>query len=202
MGALKRKASGPMRRDDTLARILDAAERLFAVNGYEGTSLRAVAAAVGIQNPSIYSHFKSKQAIYQAVLERAIRPILEDFWEDENEIALLSHHLAEHPHFAQLLLNETASDQPQASVVGWFRVSVERTREWHARAHPATPMDKHDLVLRVLAIMNVVMGFFASRELVAKLTDIEPLGEQTLERQMVVIERVSRALFGGDEEGG
>ncbi len=50
--------------------ILLEASRLFAVRGYLGTSTRDIAAAVGIQQPSMYSHFSSKQAIAEELLRR------------------------------------------------------------------------------------------------------------------------------------
>lgn len=50
--------------------ILLEASRLFAVRGYLGTSTRDIAAAVGIQQPSMYSHFPSKQAIAEELLRR------------------------------------------------------------------------------------------------------------------------------------
>jgi AcrR family transcriptional regulator len=49
--------------------ILREASRLFATRGYLGTSTREIAAAVGIQQPSLYNHFSSKQAIAEALLE-------------------------------------------------------------------------------------------------------------------------------------
>lgn len=49
--------------------ILREASRLFASRGYLGTSTREIAAAVGIQQPSLYNHFASKQAIAQALLD-------------------------------------------------------------------------------------------------------------------------------------
>ena len=63
--------------DVTAARILDAAEELFAERGYAGTTLRDVAGRVGVRNPSIYNHFAGKEALYQAVLERVVGPVLE-----------------------------------------------------------------------------------------------------------------------------
>lgn len=54
----------------TRERILLEASRLFATRGYAGTSTRDIATAVGIQQPSMYSHFASKQAIVEELLRR------------------------------------------------------------------------------------------------------------------------------------
>ena len=50
--------------------ILLEASRLFATRGYLGTSTRDIATAVGIQQPSMYSHFTSKHAIAEELLRR------------------------------------------------------------------------------------------------------------------------------------
>ena len=61
----------------TAERILDAAEELFAERGYAGATLRDVATRVGVRPPSLYNHFASKDALYAAVLERGIGPLIE-----------------------------------------------------------------------------------------------------------------------------
>lgn len=45
-----------------------AALNLFATHGYEGTSVRAIARAVGLSESVLYAHFGSKRAIFEAVL--------------------------------------------------------------------------------------------------------------------------------------
>jgi AcrR family transcriptional regulator len=60
---------------DTLARILDAAERLFARDGFSGTSLRAVTREAGVNLAAVHYHLGSKEALLEAVLAHHIEPI-------------------------------------------------------------------------------------------------------------------------------
>lgn len=48
--------------------ILDAALDLFADKGYFGTSLRDVAAAVGVRESALYNYFAGKEALFEALL--------------------------------------------------------------------------------------------------------------------------------------
>lgn len=46
------------------AAILDAAKRLFPENGFEGTSMDAIAAAAGVSKLTVYSHFRDKESLF------------------------------------------------------------------------------------------------------------------------------------------
>ena len=54
---------------NTKETILLKALNLFSVNGYEGVSIRDIAAAVGIKESSIYNHYTNKQAIFDSIIE-------------------------------------------------------------------------------------------------------------------------------------
>lgn len=56
-----------------LKRVLDAAVVRFARHGYEGASLSDIAADAGIRKASLYSHVKSKDALFMAVFEDALQ---------------------------------------------------------------------------------------------------------------------------------
>ena len=53
-------------------RLLVTAATLFNQKGYERTTVRDLASAVGIQSGSIFHHFKTKEAILKAVMEETI----------------------------------------------------------------------------------------------------------------------------------
>jgi AcrR family transcriptional regulator len=53
---------------ETRRRLLDAALELFAAQGFDATTVRQIAEAVGVRDPAIYAHFASKQALYDALL--------------------------------------------------------------------------------------------------------------------------------------
>ena len=53
----------------TKDRITEEALTLFAEKGYKGTSVKNIADAVGIKDASLYNHFKSKQEIFDSIVE-------------------------------------------------------------------------------------------------------------------------------------
>jgi TetR/AcrR family transcriptional regulator len=61
-----RRASG---RDRVEAGILQAAVKVFAECGYEGTAVAAIAEAAGLSKQNLMYYFPTKQALYQRVLD-------------------------------------------------------------------------------------------------------------------------------------
>src|SRR3954454_14849059 len=65
------------RREATKAEILDAAWEMVRAEGLAGLSLRDLARRVGMQAPSLYSYFASKNAIYDAMFAQGALQYLE-----------------------------------------------------------------------------------------------------------------------------
>lgn len=59
------------------AEILREAAKLFADNGYIGTSIQDIASAVGISKASLYYFFADKQEIHSAVVELSVLRLIE-----------------------------------------------------------------------------------------------------------------------------
>lgn len=57
---------------DTRQEILNVSLNLFSTQGYEATSVSQIAEAVGIRKASLYSHFESKQAILDELLQTTL----------------------------------------------------------------------------------------------------------------------------------
>ncbi len=60
---------------DTKQRILDAAEFLFAQNGYRGTSLREITGRAAVNLAAVNYHFGSKKTLVEAVIKRRLLPL-------------------------------------------------------------------------------------------------------------------------------
>ena len=56
----------------TRGTVLDAACVLFAAHGYRGTSMKDIAAELGVRAPSLYNHVASKQDILFAIMDTAM----------------------------------------------------------------------------------------------------------------------------------
>lgn len=55
---------------DTKDRILEEALVSFVENGYKGTNLRDFAAGMGLSKSALYSHYDSKEAIWNSLIDR------------------------------------------------------------------------------------------------------------------------------------
>src|SRR5580698_5023072 len=64
-------------KQDTKSRILDSAEKLFGLNGFEATSLRDITAEAQVNLAAVNYHFQTKDSLIDAVIARRIEPVNE-----------------------------------------------------------------------------------------------------------------------------
>ena len=58
-----------MKQEDTKRVLAEQTLELFAERGYDSVSVGEIADAVGIKAPSLYNHYKSKQEIFDAIVD-------------------------------------------------------------------------------------------------------------------------------------
>jgi len=61
------------RATQTKESILEAAEHLFAVQGYEATSVSMICDAVGVSKGAFYHHYKTKQSVFLKLMQRWLK---------------------------------------------------------------------------------------------------------------------------------
>jgi len=102
------QASPPPSGGDATARILAAAEKLFAEAGFDAVSMNAVAELAGVSKANIFHHFSSKNALYLAAMRDACRrssPLMDNLENDSGSFAERLRHFAQ-AHLAHFLENE------------------------------------------------------------------------------------------------
>ena len=75
---------------DTKQKILDAAERLFAEQGYSATSLRQIIGEAGVNLASVHYHFGSKEELLHELILRKAAPV------NQKRMALLDRYEADY----------------------------------------------------------------------------------------------------------
>jgi AcrR family transcriptional regulator len=117
--ARKRRGGRPSAAQvgDVDRRILDAAQRLFLVQGYDATNCEQVVAEAGAGKASLYARYANKQELFAAVVERSVASLL-----TENlEVVPTDRGVAERLRIAGKLILEHAL---QEQVVALMRVVI------------------------------------------------------------------------------
>ena len=158
--SIPRPGSRAEQRRRTEARILDAAARLFVADGYERTTIRAVASAAGVDAGLVMHYFGSKQELYRRVIDAAPVPEVSGTPAEAAEqiLAGLADRLASPPVaslalFRSMLTNPEAASAASAGIV-----------RYEAQIAQAIPADDADL--RAAIISAITIGITVSRHLI------------------------------------
>jgi TetR/AcrR family transcriptional regulator len=147
-------------------RILDAALEVFAAYGFRGARIDQIAAAAGLSKPNLLYYFRSKEALYGAVLQRTLDMWLEPLREldarsDPRQAltAYIERKLAysrSHPAASRLFAMEVLQGAPHldGALSGTLRDLVEaktRTIEGWIAAGAMRPVDPKHLIFAIWA---------------------------------------------------
>ncbi len=195
----------------TAERILDAAEALFAERGYAGATLRDVAQAVGLRVPSLYNHFARKEELYEAVLERGIRPVLVSLAafvdapdDPERQRVVLEEvvdRIGRRPNIARLIQFEILTGGERLTPLLRERLGpiLTQTAELVAQTPGARVWREEHLPHLVLAIFHVVVGYFTIAPFYRDLSGQDLLSKRSLAEQAAFLNELVNRLLPDDE---
>jgi len=192
---LRAVVSTPESKTDTLERILDSAESLFAERGFHGTSTRQIAARAGISIQTLHYHCDNKPNLYHMVIERSVIPVTrmiddhvqrmlaQDLHDDrvlreatDRVVDEIFDVLSENPNYAPLFLRQWLErdaglrkvDQEELipSIGDWVR-QVEATVDAERRSGI-------DLPLVLLSLSWIYWGLNASPRFIGALLRVDP----------------------------
>ncbi|MGZ4814309.1 MAG: TetR/AcrR family transcriptional regulator [Terriglobales bacterium] len=169
---------------DRKKQLIETAMKLFAEQGFDGTSTRAIAEAAGVTEAIIFRHFRTKEDLYWAVLadrverrgrNRRIRELLES-GNDLREV-LVS--------IAEILLDRSADD---TAVTRLLFYSALRNRELSDRFFETYAHEKFELMAEFLR-KQMEEGRFRA---------VDPLIAARSFLGMIIYHYLVQELFGGD----
>lgn len=192
----------------TADRVLDAAEDLFAEKGYDATSLGDVADVVGIRSPSLYNHFRNKEALYSAVVQRSIMrfatPLLEMMGAEEVthntvlgwiEMIVKLHH--ENPNFARLIQHAALSGGPRSNEIIeamvkpiFDRRGEEAEKKLFGLGNPALQP------FAIIALNNIIMSYLTMAPLYKDMLGMDPYSEEARELQTEMLLKLASFVMG------
>jgi AcrR family transcriptional regulator len=206
---------------DVRTQILHEATRLFAEQGFDGTSIRAISDEVGIAKPSLLYHFPSKDELRRVVLEQVfshwnevlpellkvatsgegrfeslMTEVLSFFLADTNRAKLLTREMLDRP--------EEINEQLRTFLSPWMRLMADYIRRGQEEGIIYRDVDPDAYILHVI---QMVVGGLSTSIVYGGLLEESSSNDATPteQRQVQEIIRIARsALFVGDatpEEG-
>ena len=200
---------------DVKDRIIEEAMRLFGTNGFDGTSLQAIADAVGITKQSVLYHFASKEVLREQVTETllahwkselprlltaeisgydrfssSVTAVVRFFLVDPNRARVTVREMLDRPETMHSLMKEQLS--PWTTLLTDYIRAGQESGRIRPDVHPES---------YIIQVMMMVIGTVAIGDVVAAL--VHPGGGDSLEEKVSELVRISReALYTTPETSG
>ena len=187
--------------------ILEVATRLFAERGYEGASMNDVAELVGMRKASLFYHFATKDALYEAVVDRLIASLhqpLQAIYASagtfpERLDALtrtLVEALGSRPYAARLLLRETMDWGPvmRSTLADRILMVLEAGAAWVKAGQAEGVFGEGDPRHVVITAIGMHVLPFAIGQLIERYTGKTPFDPEFVARRRDELLRQARQL--------
>ena len=197
MPATRERTNPKSGNDNRRGELVRAAAQLFREKGFEGTTIRDIAGAVGMQSGSPFYHFANKHELLMAVMEEGLRLGLE-----RSRAVVEARGLTAVERFRQLvrahygILHETGSDFIPVMLYDWRSLPVPYRRRivelkdrydalWQTtldalHAEGRLGADARIARLMILGAINYSATWYRARPRSAHRVDLDALADETV----------------------
>lgn len=190
-------------------RIIEAALEDFAVFGFDGARMPAIAKRAGVGHPLVHYHFGGKEALWKAAVEHAFRPLVEPYATSLSDLrdmpplealkVMVRRFImfsSRHPHVGMLVSHESMIGGPR---LRWLAKTViapmHQTMGTVLQAAISSGQIKDVPEANVIqALIGAVVQFFSAGPLLRELYKIDPLHPKRVEEHADLLMDV---LFNG-----
>lgn len=187
-------------------RILQSADALFCDRGFDGTSIRDVAQAAGVNKALVFYYFDSKDRLFEQVVSRYYdeqRRVLIDAMDPTASLPDQIHELldryldfiTEHHRYARLIQHQVASGGRQDGAIGQ---GLTELLEWMVGAlGPRAAAEGPRAAKHVyMTLSGAVINYFTYGPLMAEAWGGDPLGPTQLAERRAHIHWLADVLLG------
>jgi len=156
---------GYTRGEETRARIIGAAMRLFGEKGYEGASTRDIAAAAGVNAPALQYYFDNKEGVLRACIEH----IADRAWDTLSDVVIEAERLIAEGAEDEKLIEAYCDIQTRASEFKFKAADQDDWRLFMARLQAGLDPDIgfeavfRRISVRTLAVAAAIVGRLTGR---------------------------------------
>lgn len=206
---IKTRRTQEARSDESRAKILAAAERAFARDGLAGARTDAIAAAAGVNKALLYYYFKSKEGLYEAIIEEHLREFNERAFAiltaaGSARVLLLRYvnlHFdfisRRHWHaalFQQLIMK--GGKPPERLFRKYIVPRSEMLRQLLERGIRARELRKVDPFHTTLSLAALIVFYFSAAPMLQLIGDLDPYAPENLKRRkQEVLDFIRHGLF-------
>jgi AcrR family transcriptional regulator len=162
------------------AKILTAAEQLFAEHGFAGVGIRQIAAAAGVNGAMIHYYFGNKERLYEAIIENAASTVRSLIAEAISSATSLEERLSRfvkayagylfgHPHLARILSREmlAGGEHIMKIIPKYAATNYGMLREAMAEGIRGGELRDIDADLAPISLIGMIIVFQLIRPLIA-----------------------------------
>ena len=194
------------------AEILKAADQLFAEVGFDAATTREIAELSGVNKALIHYHFKSKEALFEALLDRYYQELNQTLLQAMNRpgdirerlFALVDVYLdflSANRNFSRMVQRESAGGKHLDRVVRNLTPMFKAGAEWIQAAYPQTAGGDFSAVQLLVSFYGMIVSYFTYGGALGQLTGEDVFSAEAIGRRRRHLHRMLEltlsALDGG-----